>query len=251
LQPPAAAAPVRLRGPVAPLPSGSTGRPGQTRKVFGAGGLARAQRKAGDLAHGLKTPLAVLGREAERAREAGHPALADAIAVQVDRMRRQIDYQLSQARAAAGGVTSGVRCAVVESADALARTMLALHAERGIALDTAVDAGHVVRAEREDLEEMLGNLLDNACKWARTTVRVSSARVGGDIALVVDDDGPGVEASQRDAVLARGVRADETAPGSGLGLAIVRDLADLHGGAVALGDSPLGGLRVTLTLPAA
>ena len=103
-----------------------------------------------------------------------------------------------------------------------------------------------MRSEREDLDEMLGNLLDNACKWARSTVAVSSTSTGGDVVITVDDDGPGLEASMREAVLQRGVRADEAAPGSGLGLAIVRDLAELYGGSIALTSSRPGGLRARL-----
>jgi signal transduction histidine kinase len=98
---------------------------------------------------------------------------------------------------------------------------------------------------------MLGNLLDNACKWARSRVAVTSSVDGGSIVAHVDDDGPGLDPSMRLTVLQRGVRADEAAPGSGLGLAIVRDLAELYGGSIALGDSPLGGLRATLKLPRA
>ena len=98
---------------------------------------------------------------------------------------------------------------------------------------------------------MLGNLLDNACKWARDSARISAARSGGRIAVIVDDDGPGIEASMRMAVLKRGVRADEAAPGSGLGLSIVRDVAEAYGGGVTLDDSPLGGVRATITLPSA
>ncbi len=97
---------------------------------------------------------------------------------------------------------------------------------------------------------MLGNLLDNACKWARSRAAIASAASDGQVVITVDDDGPGLEASMWEAVLQRGVRADETAPGSGIGLAIVRDLAELYGGSIALDRSPLGGLRATLTLPA-
>ena len=102
--------------------------------------------------------------------------------------------------------------------------------------------------QREDLDEMIGNLLDNACKWARGHVRVS-AEPGDRLTLLVDDDGPGVPETQREDVLRRGVRADEAAPGSGFGLAIVRDLAELYGGSVRLDASPLGGTRAVLTLP--
>ena len=97
---------------------------------------------------------------------------------------------------------------------------------------------------------MLGNLLDNACKWAKTHVTISSAQVDGLVIISVDDDGPGIVPAMRDAVLQRGVRADEAAPGTGLGLSIVRDLADVYGGSIALATSPAGGLRAQLALPA-
>jgi signal transduction histidine kinase len=212
--------------------------------------VARAQAKAGDLAHGLKTPLAVLSQEAERAAAAGQAELAATIAQQVERMRRQVDYHLAHARAAASGATLGARSAVAPAVDGLVRTLRRLHAERGLAIDVRIPAEQAVRCQREDLEEMLGNLLDNACKWAASRVAVASAEDGGGVTLTVDDDGPGLEPSLREAVLQRGVRADEAAPGSGFGLAIVRDLAELYGGQVLLEGSPLGGLRARLRLPA-
>jgi signal transduction histidine kinase len=211
--------------------------------------VRRAVAKAGDLAHGLKTPLAVLSHEADRAGAAGQHELAAAVGEQVLRMQRQIDYHLAQARAAASGATPGARSAVLESADGLARTLMRLHDGRGLRIDVRVPADHVVRAQREDLDEMLGNLLDNACKWARARVAIASSRDGAGIAIVIDDDGPGLEASKREIVLRRGVRADEAAPGSGLGLAIVQDLAELYGGSISLEGSPLGGLRAQLRLP--
>jgi signal transduction histidine kinase len=211
--------------------------------------VRRAVAKAGDLAHGLKTPLAVLAHEAARAKAAGHCELAASIDQQVDRMRRQVDYHLAQARAAASGATPGARCAVCESAEPLVRTMRRLHAEKGLAIDVRVAPPHVFRGQREDLDEMLGNLLDNACKWARSRAAIESAAADGIVIITVDDDGPGLDASMRDAVLQRGVRADEAAPGSGLGLAIVRDLAELYGGSIVLSESPLGGVRARLTLP--
>jgi len=211
--------------------------------------VARAVAKAGDLAHGLKTPLAVLAQEAEQARTAGQFALADGIEQQVDRMRRQMDYHLAHARAAASGATAGTRSSVAESAEGLSRTLRRLYADRGIAIDVEVPPDHAVRTGREDLDEMLGNLLDNACKWTRTRIVVASTTNNGHVAITVDDDGPGVAADMRDHVLRRGVRADEAAPGSGFGLAIVRDLAELYGGSIALTAAPTGGLRARLELP--
>lgn len=211
--------------------------------------VERAVAKAGDLAHGLKTPLAILAQEAGRAAANGQPELAQAIAAQVERMRRQMDYHLAHARAAASGATSGTRSSVAASAEGLSRTLQRLYAERKIAIEVMVPAEHAVRAGREDLDEMLGNLLDNACKWTRSRVVVSSAARNGHVVITVDDDGPGVAAELRDQVLHRGVRADEAAPGSGFGLAIVRDLAELYGGSIALTAAPAGGLRATLELP--
>ena len=213
--------------------------------------VRKALAKAGDLAHGLKTPLAVLAREAELAGAEGHRDLAATMGQQVERMRRQIEYHLAHARAAASGATPGMRCSVVASADALARTLLRLHAERGITIDVRVAPDHHVRGQREDLEEMLGNLLDNACQWASSRVLLESTISGDRLVITVDDDGPGLDASMRPIVLQRGVRADEAAPGSGLGLAIVRDLAELYGGSISLDGAPQGGHRARLELPAA
>lgn len=211
--------------------------------------VRRAVAKAGDLAHGLKTPLAVLATDAERLRVYGHADLAESIAQQVERMRRQIDYHLAHARAAASGATPGARSSVRESADGLARTMARLHADRGLAIDVRVPLSHGARVQREDLDEMIGNLLDNACKWARTRIVIDSAETGDAIVITIDDDGPGLPVEMRHAVLERGVRADQQAPGHGLGLTIVRDLAEVYGGGIALDDSPLGGLRAILRLP--
>jgi signal transduction histidine kinase len=213
--------------------------------------VRKALAKAGDLAHGLKTPLAVLAREAELAGAQGHHELAATMGQQVERMRRQIEYHLAHARAAASGATPGVRCSVVASADALARTLLRLHAERGITIDVRAASDHYVRGQREDLEEMLGNLLDNACQWASSRVLLESTISGDRLVITVDDDGPGLEPAMRQVVLQRGVRADEAAPGSGLGLAIVRDLAELYGGSISLDRAPQGGLRARLELPVA
>ncbi|HEY1423459.1 MAG TPA: ATP-binding protein [Candidatus Acidoferrum sp.] len=211
--------------------------------------VRRALAKAGDLAHGLKTPLAVLTQEAEQCEAAGQHETASTIGLQVDRMRRQVDYHLSQARATTPGNVPGVRCSVLVSVEALTRTLQKIYAARALAIEVDVSPEHFVRGQREDLEEMLGNLLDNACKWAKSKVKIQSVQENAAVVLTVDDDGPGLPPSMRDQVLQRGVRADEAAPGSGLGLAIVRDLVLLYEGKITLGDSPMGGLRAILRLP--
>jgi signal transduction histidine kinase len=211
--------------------------------------VRRALAKAGDLAHGLKTPLAVLSQEADRAAADGQMEIAGTIGQQVDRMRRQIEYHLAHARAAASGAAPGARCPVSVSVDGLSRTLQRLYDGRGIAIEVTVAPEHAIRGQREDLDEMLGNLLDNACKWARSRVQVASCERADQVLITVDDDGPGLAPEMWDVVLQRGVRADEAAPGSGLGLAIVRELAELYGGSIALNRSPIGGLRAELRLP--
>jgi signal transduction histidine kinase len=211
--------------------------------------IVKAHRKAGDLAHGLKTPLTLLTQQAERAKVSGQIALAEAIHQQVERMRRQIDYHLAHARASASGGNPSARCHVLTSADGIARTMTAIHADKQIAVEVLVSHEAFVRTQREDLDEMLGNLVDNACKWAKLKVELRSSEQNAQTIITVDDDGQGLAPELRETVLQRGVRADEAAPGSGLGLAIVADLVELYGGSIALESSPLGGLRATLRLP--
>jgi len=211
--------------------------------------VGRALAKAGDLAHGLKTPLAVLTQIAARADAEGQTELADAVAHEVARMRRHVDYHLAQARAAASGATLGARCAVAESAEAIARTLRQIAPDRGVQIEIHAPADHFVRVEREDLDEMIGNLLDNACRYARSRARLATSVDAGRILITVDDDGPGLPEAKWTDVLRSGVRADDAAAGSGLGLAIVRDLAEVYGGSIALDRSPEGGLRARLWLP--
>jgi signal transduction histidine kinase len=213
--------------------------------------VARAVAKAGDLAHGLKTPLAVLAKDIDGADAAGQGDLAASMRRQVERMRRQIDWHLAQARATAAGPAPGARANIAECVRGLARALERLYADRALAITVDVPAEVVARVPVEDLEEMLGNLLDNACKWAKSRVSVTAALHASRIVIDVDDDGTGLEPAMRGLVLSRGVRADVSAPGSGLGLAIVRELAEAYGGSVALDRSPGGGVRARLTVPAA
>lgn len=219
--------------------------------------VQRAIARAGDLAHGLKTPLAILSQEADRTEKSGQTEIASTINQQVSRMRRQVDYHLAHARAAASGATPGTRSSVLASAEALSRTLQRLYESRTLNFSLEVSPAHEVRVQREDLDEMLGNLLDNACKWARSSVVIRSSESTGAsdayrrITITIDDDGPGLSPSLRTSVLQRGVRADEESPGSGLGLAIAKDLAELYSGSISLETSSTGGIRAILNLPAA
>ncbi|HEX7793116.1 MAG TPA: ATP-binding protein, partial [Vicinamibacterales bacterium] len=211
--------------------------------------VARAAARAGDLAHGLKTPLAILAQEVAHAEAAGQHDLAASIQQQVTRMQRQIDSHLAQARAAAG-VSAAARTRVGDAVSGLVRTMERLYADRALAIQANIPLDCSVRAPIEDFEEMLGNLLDNACKWTKSRVTVTASADSGRVVIAVDDDGAGLNAGMREQVLKRGVRADEAAPGSGLGLAIVRDLAEAYGGSITLEQSSLGGVSAQLRLPA-
>ena len=212
--------------------------------------VVRGRIQAGNLAHGLKTPLSILANEVDRLATDGAPQLAASMRGQIATMQQQIDYQLARARAAASLDVPGARVPVAPSVAAIQRTLAHLYVGRDLQFVTDIPAGHVFRGEQQDLEEMLGNLMDNACKWARRRVVARSRRDDGRLTITIEDDGPGLPAEQLRPALAPGARFDETVPGTGLGLAIVRDLASLYGGSIALGSASLGGLRADLTLPA-
>jgi signal transduction histidine kinase len=210
--------------------------------------IDQALARAGDLAHGLKTPLAVIAHDADCAAEAGAVDAAESIRSQVQRMRRQVDYQLAHARAASAR-DSWVTCDVQASIDGLVRTLTRLHAARALAFDVRIGDGMTVEGRPEDLDEMFGNLLDNACRFARGRIAVTSREDGEHVVVTIDDDGPGLDPALRATVTRRGVRADESGQGAGLGLAIVRDLVELYRGSLVLDQSPLGGLRTEVRLP--
>jgi signal transduction histidine kinase len=209
--------------------------------------LDRARTQVSNLAHALKTPLSVLANEAATA----SGPLAETVKRQSTSMRRHVDHYLSRARAAAATRVIGVRAVAAPVVEDLRRTLERMHLERGVRVDTEVAPDLAFRGERQDLEEMLGNLMDNGCKWARSRVLVVARGDGDRIVFTIDDDGAGLPDGRRADVFGRGMRLDVSVPGSGLGLAIVRDIAELYSGAIELADSPLGGLRATLTLPAA
>ena len=212
--------------------------------------VARARTEAGNLAHALKTPLSVLANAAVSGQGDADSELARVVLDQVNAARRQVDYHLTRARAAAAVSVPGLRTLVHPVAEALVRVMRRIHADRELELlvQPMTDA-LAFRGEQQDLQEMLGNLLDNACKWATQRVTVQAAHDRGKLVITIDDDGKGIPVAQRNAMICRGARADEQVAGSGLGLAIVDDLAHLYGGQIELADSPLGGLRAILTLP--
>ncbi len=212
--------------------------------------VERARTHVGNLAHALKTPLSVVVNEA-----AGRDdPLAAKVTEQANIMRDQITRHLERARLAAGLKVVGSVTSVVPVVTALIRTMEKIHKGRGIVIDLNAPVDVRFRGERQDLEEMVGNLVDNACKWAQMRVSVelvAERRDGAPAArIIIDDDGPGLSPSQRDQVARRGRRLDETKPGSGLGLSIVLELAALYGGNLQLGNAPIGGLRAELVLPA-
>jgi signal transduction histidine kinase len=212
--------------------------------------VRRAVAKAGDLAHGLKTPLAVIANEADRIDAAGQHQSAASMREQVLRMRRQLDYHLAHARAAASS-RAAEPLAIRPSVDALVRTLARLHADRQLSITASIDPDLHVRVQRPDLDEMVGNLLDNACRWATRLVQIEAVRSGDDVLIAIEDYGPGLDPAQQVAVLRRGIRADESGTGSGLGLSIVRELAAEYGGSVTLDRAGLGGLRAELTLRSA
>jgi signal transduction histidine kinase len=218
--------------------------------------IERARTHVGNLAHALKTPLSVIVNEAG---SRGDDPFAIKILEQTAIMRDQVTRHLERARLAAGLSTVGTVTEIRPVLIGLARTMEKIHHDRGIAIDVQAPDQVRFRGERQDLEEMVGNLVDNACKWAksRVAVEVAQQRKGRaferqTISVCIDDDGPGLSSPEREKVQAarRGLRLDQTKPGSGLGLSIVVELAELYGGALALGTAPIGGLRAELVLPA-
>jgi signal transduction histidine kinase len=212
--------------------------------------VERARTQAGNLAHALKTPLSVLANAAN-APEKRDDDLARLVASQVDTVRKQVDYHLSRAQAAASVQVPGMRTAVEPVIRGLVRVMQRVHADRQIEIVLFPGPANLAfRGEEQDLQEMLGNLIDNASKWARSRIEIQVSDESGKLRVSIDDDGKGIAETERDHVLKRGVRADEQVPGTGLGLAITADLARMYGGDLVLAKSSLGGLQVSLILPA-
>ncbi len=210
--------------------------------------VERQRTHVGNLAHALKTPLSVM--LAEAGTQTG--ILPDMVRKQTEVMKAQVDHHLRRARAAARAQLLGERTPIAEVLDEMAVMLERVFEEKSVEIDWRAPDELGFRGERQDLQEILGNLMENACKWAKRRVRISAGPTGlGQMVVVVEDDGPGLPADQRDAALERGARLDETTPGSGLGLSIVVELTRAYGGSITLADSDLGGLKVLLELPAA
>lgn len=208
--------------------------------------VERARTHVGNLAHALKTPLSVMIADA---RDKDTP-LAHQVRKQADIMRHQVDHHLQRARAAARAQTIGARTPVRPVLEELRRTLLKIFQEKDVAVELQVSEELAFRGERQDLQELAGNLLDNAFKWCRRTIHIKAESHSADmLRIFVEDDGPGVDEAELQAALKRGERLDESVPGTGLGLAIVNDLARAYGGQVQLSRSSLGGLKVELVLP--
>ena len=209
--------------------------------------LKRSRNALGNLGHALKTPLAVLISLAGREELAAHPQLRASLREQLQQIEQRLSRELGRARLA-GEVLPGARFDCAQELPGLFATLSMIH-DRGLSLDWQALPGLVLPRDREDLLELLGNLLDNACKWAAQRVQLTVEEDADGYRLCVDDDGPGIAAERRDAVLGRGTRLDEQVAGHGLGLGIVRDIIEAWNGHIELQDSPLGGLRVMVRLP--
>ena len=208
--------------------------------------VERQRTHVGNLAHALKTPVSVMLAEAER----NPGALAEVVSRQAEAMRGHVEHHLRRARAAARSQGSGERTEVASVLDELARALERIfRGETTIEWDAPDDL--FFAGERQDLQEMAGNMIENACKWSRKRVRATAEPTADPrrFRLVVEDDGPGLPPERRAEVLKRGARLDESAPGSGLGLSIVDELARAYGGSIELADSRLGGLKISLELP--
>ena len=213
--------------------------------------MIRARAQAGNLAHGLKTPLAILTDEAYRIEDKGLPQSSVIILDQCRRMQTQIDYQIARARAVAMHSVPGTLTSVGKAGAEVTSALSRLYQPKGIVIENDIPSTVTAACDAQDLNEMLANLVDNACKHAKGRVLLSCAEESPQhtVRVVVEDDGPGLPPEAFEVVFNVGERWDSQAPGSGLGLSIVRDLVRLYGGDIALDTSSLGGLKVVLDLP--
>jgi signal transduction histidine kinase len=210
--------------------------------------VERARTQAGDLAHALKTPLAILGALARQAASDGRSDLSESIREQVTLMHRQVDRVLARARAGIAATLIRRSIPVAPIAEKVMRALERLPNDQDLSWECDIAADIRFPGEEGDLTEMLGNLLDNARKWANSRIRLTATSTGSMLRVDIEDDGPGLPADLVPHIV-RGQRWDETQPGTGFGLAITQDLAEGYRGRLDLDRSELGGLRVTVTIP--
>jgi len=211
--------------------------------------LQRARAQAGNLAHALKSPLAIAADEAFQLDLRGEKDAARVIAEQCKAMQLHIDHHIARARAQAVSRLPGTRSNVAENIATVVTALARLHMPRGIQVEQQLDRDLQVAMDGQDFAELVANLIDNAYKFARNRIVVTARPDGEDgIVVMVEDDGPGLPPQVRDIVFAPGIRLDETRPGTGLGLSIVRDLVELYRGEVVLGTASIGGLAAILKL---
>ena len=206
--------------------------------------VARSRLHTSNLAHALKTPLSLL---ATRMRTVAPND--EAISEGIDALNRQIDHHLKRVRFAPKASTIRASIPVEPVIDDVLLVMQRMHVERGIHVEKSIAAGATLFGEREDFQELIGNIVENAYKWARSRVAIDVWHTERETGVEVSDDGPGLDAASYELVLRPGARLDETVPGSGLGLTIAAELTRHYGGAITLGESRFGGLLVTLRFP--
>jgi len=239
----------RLPGP---YPRELQGLVDQLNRLFGSqkAAMDKARARAGDLAHGLKTPLTVLANNAHTLREKGETEIADELDQLADVMLAHVDHELARARLAPSAEQRRGDADAAILIGEIIRTLKRTAAGETLAWSAAVPDGMSLPIDPHDFRELAGNLLENAAKWARTTVKVTAARTPGGWTIAIEDDGPGVPEEQIAEIWRRGVRLDHRKPGSGLGLAIAEEIAEVYGIALSLANRPGGGLRAAMTAPA-
>ena len=210
--------------------------------------LKRSRNALGNLGHALKTPLAVLISLANDPRLAAYPQIQNTLCEQLEQIQQRMSRELNRARLA-GDALPGAQFDADAELPGLLSTLGMIHGEH-LQLTHNVAPGLLLPWDREDMLELLGNLLDNACKWADSQVELSISQTGDGFVIEVQDDGPGIPETERDQVFSRGMRLDEQASGHGLGLGIVRDIVEAWGGKLQLGTAEIGGLLVSIKLPA-
>ncbi|ACT58963.1 histidine kinase [Hirschia baltica ATCC 49814] len=206
----------------------------------------RARTHVGNLAHALKNPIAVLMNET-----GGDEAYSAMVKQHAKAMWQNVDHYLKRAQAAARAEVLGARTEVEPTVEDIAILLERIHRDKNLAVEIDIDEDAVFKGERQDLDDLVGNLLENAAKWCKRRMRVTIRVKNDQLIVFVDDDGPGLKPAEREIAVQRGQRLDETEPGTGLGLSIVKELAEMYGGSFALDNSPFGGLRAHLILPAA